>query len=114
MTILLPDTATDQEVKYIPSITSDVTKVEFLDEQQNVVTEATFNSQVVESFYTKINVAIELKDGSIYMMIFYNGDDVIFRDKCFSTSQPVSTFSVNHNVYKKAPSTPNQYILYGQ
>lgn len=114
MTILLPDTATDQEVKYIPFITADVTKVEFLDEQQNVVSTATFNSQAVESFYTKINVAIELKDGSIYMMLFYNGDNVIFRDKCFSTSQPVSTFSVNNGVYVNAPSTPNQYIIYGQ
>ena len=114
MTILLPNTATDQEVKYIPFITSNVTKVEFLDEQQNVITEATFNSQIVESFYTKINVAIELKNGSIYMMVFYNGIDVIFRDKCFSTSQPVNTFSINNGVYKNAPITPNQYILYGQ
>ena len=114
MTILLPNTATDQEVKYIPFITADVTKVEFLDEQQNVITEATFNGQIVQSFYTKINVAIELKDGSIYMMVFYDGDNVIFRDKCFSTSQPVSTFSVLDGVYKKAPQSPNQYIIYGQ
>lgn len=114
MTILLPDTATDQEVKYIPFDKAEVTKIEFLDEQQNVVSEATFNSQVVESFYSKINVAIELKEGSIYMMIFYNGTDVIFRDKCFSTSQPVSTFSVNYGVYTNAPSTPNNYIIYGQ
>ena len=48
------------------------------------------------------------------MMIFYNGTDVIFRDKCFSTSQPVSTFSVNYGVYTNAPSTPNNYIIYGQ
>ena len=114
MTILLPDTSDDQEVKYIPFEKADVTKIEFLDEQQNVTSEATFNGQDVESFYSKINVGIELKDGSIYMMVFYSGTDVIFRDKCFCTSQPVSTFSVNYGVYTNAPSTPNQYIIYGQ
>ena len=114
MTILLPDSTDDQEVKYIPFDKATITRIAFLDEQTNISTDATFNSQSVESFYSKVNVNIELKDGSIYMMIFYAGTDVIFRDKCFCTSQPVSTFSVNNGVYINAPSTPNQYIIYGQ
>tara|TARA_R110002073_G_scaffold128002_2_gene273654 strand:- start:210 stop:554 length:345 start_codon:yes stop_codon:yes gene_type:complete len=114
MTILLPDTATEQIVKYIPFVPDSVTKIEFLDEQQNVTTEAVLGSQTKVSFYWTIGVTIDLKEGSIYMMYFYNGTDIIYRDKCFSTAQPVSTFSVNNGIYTNAPSTANKYIIYGQ
>jgi hypothetical protein len=111
MTILEPNSTSDQIVKYIPFKNDTITKIEFLDEQKNVTTEATFNSQTTESFYHKINVNISLNDGYIYMMVFYNGTDVIFRDKCFSTSQPISTYSVNNGVYVNAPSSTNEYII---
>lgn len=118
MTILLPDTATEQAFKFIPFIRPTgnlaITKIEFLDEQTNKSSDAVLGTLSTISFYEKIGVTISLKEGSFYMAIFYDGATEIFRDKVFSTAQPVSSFSVNDGVYKYGPSTPNEYILYDQ
>ena len=115
MTILLPDTATEQVLKYVPMENSAVTKIDILDEQQNITTELDFGTQNENSYWNEIGVTADfLKEGSIYMIFLYADTKLIFSDKVFVTSQPVSTFSVHHGVYKYGPTTPNEYILYGQ
>ena len=116
MTILLPNTATEQTFKFIPFLgfytTLNVTKIEFLDEQTNKTTEAVLGTLTEVSYYHTIGVTIDLKEGRFYMAIFYDGSTEIFRDKVFSTAQTISTFTVNDGVYKYGPSTPNEYIVY--
>lgn len=116
MTVLLPDTATEQTYKFIPFIQPtenlNITKIEFLDEQTNTNAEAVLGTFSTVSFYNEVNLTIPLIEGRFYMAIFYDGTTEIFRDKVFSTSQPIETFSVNDGVYKYGPSTPNEYILY--
>ncbi len=118
MTVLLPDTVTEQAYKFIPFIQPtenlNITKIEFLDEQTNTKQEAVLGIFATVSFYNTVNLTIPLKEGSFYIAIFYDGITEIFRDKVFSTAQPISTFSVNDGVYKFGPSTPNEYILYDQ
>lgn len=118
MTVLLPDTATEQTFKFIPFIRPagniSITKIEFLDEQTNTKAEAVLGSILTVSFYETIGVTIPLIEGRFYMAIFYDGTTEIFRDKVFSTAQPIESFSVNAGVYKYGPSTPNEYILYEQ
>ena len=114
MTILLPETATEQTFKFIPLIYNDVTNIELIDEQQNTTQTAVLGTELTVSFYKTIGVTVALKEGSVYMAIFKAGTTEIFRDKVFSTSQPISTFTVNNGVYDYGPSTANQYILYGQ
>ena len=118
MTVLLPDTATEQTYKFIPFIQPtenlNITKIEFLDEQTNTNEDAVLGTFTNESFYQKVNLTIPLIEGRFYIAKFFDGATEIFRDKVFSTSQPIETFSVNDGVYKYAPSTPNEYILYEQ
>lgn len=114
MTILLPDTATEQTFQFVPLFFNDVTNIDFLDEQSNTTQTAVLGGESFVSFYKTIGVTVSLKEGSSYMAIFYSGATEIFRDKVFATSQPVGTFSVNDNVYEYGPGTANQYIIYGQ
>lgn len=112
MTILLPDTATEQTLSYIPMNNLAVTKAEFLDEQANTTSEAVLGTQVDNSYWVDLGITITLKNNFIYMLTLYNDEEVIFRDKVFVTDQPVSTFSVNKNQYINPPSAENQYIIY--
>lgn len=118
MTVLLPDTVTEQTYKFIPFIQPseilNITKIEFLDEQTNTTEVSVLGTFTTVSFYNTVNLTIPLIEGRFYMAIFYDGITEIFRDKVFSTAQPISTFSVNDGVYKFGPSTPNEYILYDQ
>ena len=118
MTVLLPDTATEQTYKFIPFIQPtenlNITKIDFLDEQTNTNAEAVLGTFSTVSFYNEVNLTIPLIEGRFYMAIFYDGTTEIFRDKVFATAQPIETFSVNAGVYEYGPSTPNEYILYEQ
>lgn len=114
MTILLPNIATEQTIKFIPTKNLVVDRIDFLDEQSNTTQTATLGTQNEESFYQTIGATIELKDESIYMMYFYNGSTLVFSDKVFATDQPIESFSINDGIYLNAPSSANQYIVYGQ
>ena len=60
MTVLLPDTATEQTYKFIPFIQPtenlNITKIEFLDEQTNTNEDAVLGTFTNESFYQKVNL----------------------------------------------------------
>lgn len=114
MTIMLPDTSDSQTIKFIPFIPLSVDEIVFLDEQQNTTQTALIGTDTTLSFYKTIDVNIELKEDSIYMMYMYNNSNLVYSDKVFATSQPISTFTINNGVYTNAPGTANQYILYGQ
>lgn len=118
MTILTPDNANPQNLKFVPYLISDtnlnVSKITFIDEQTNTSEDAILGALSTESFYKTIEVTINLVNGRFYMAVFFDGTTEIFRDKVFVTDQPIQTFSVNQGVYEYAPSTPNEYIIYEQ
>ena len=114
MTILLPNTSYSQTIKFIPFTPLSVDEIVFLDEQQNTRQTALIGVDTTLSFYKTIDVNIELKEDSIYMMYMYNNNNLVYSDKVFATSQSIDTFTINNGVYKNAPGTANKYILYGQ
>lgn len=116
MTILLPDTSATQTVNYIPRYNSSVATILLTDEQENVEFSASLVSESVLEYYNEVSLTLGstlLKEGRTYMIVFKDSlDKILFTDKVYSTSQPISTFSVNEGVYTIAPATSNDYIIY--
>ena len=116
MTILLPDTASSQTIKYIPRYDVAVATIEFTDEQENTSFNATLGTETEQSYYNDVTFTLTttlLKNARVYMIKLKDvSDNILFSDKVFSTDQPISTFSVNTGGYINAPGTANEYIIY--
>ena len=119
MTILKPIT-TSQMFKIIPDSYDDIFTITLRSEAE--ITKQIYELNVdfavtVDQWYATIDFTDNysyLKENYTYEMVVKDSQgDIIFLDKVFCTSQNVSTFTNNLNVYTEHTTT-NEYILYGE
>ena len=107
--IVLQETASAQEVKFIPREYQADTIV-LVNETTDEST--TYNITTTQSgYYLVVNDVFDLKENNFYFMTVKNGSDIVYRDKIYCTNQTISDYSVNNGEYDDYTST-NDYITY--
>jgi hypothetical protein len=67
----------------------------------------------------EIDFDVDLVENRYYDLVLKNdGDQIVFKDRIFVTSQDIETFSVNNNPDNtskyKSNTSSNEYLTYGQ
>ena len=105
--IILKPIVTAQMIKFIGRADT-CTSIKLRDEQDN--TEVTIvGTFTLSTYYLTASLVFDLKEGRFYNLTALNGTTTIYKDKIFCTSQTVSDYTINKDVYIEH-STNNDYI----
>ena len=111
---LIPST-NSQTIKIIPRVYATSVTIKLRDDSTNTEVEIT-PTAIVNKNYLELSSVFTLIEGRFYDLKVYNGQDIIYRDKIFCTSQSTDQsnnehYSVNKNEYVQEDSGNNDFII---
>lgn len=119
MIILTPDSGL-KAVNVMPR-SLDFVSFFITDDSTNVTQQFDINGYIDYDWYVQLEIDfdVDLVENRYYDLVLKNdGDQVVFKDRIFVTSQDIDTFSVNNNPDNtskyKSNTSSNEYLTYGQ
>lgn len=108
---ILQAIGTSQDIKIIPRSHPASVTVELTDESTNTTATPAMTVVSLNGFLTLSGV-VSVVDGRYYNLAVKDGLELIYRGRCFVTSQTdFPKYSVNDGVYVKETSYNNEYII---
>lgn len=108
---ILKAVGTSQDIKIIPRSHPASVTVELTDESTNTTATPAMTVVSLNGFLTLSGV-VSVVDGRYYNLAVKDGLELIYRGRCFVTSQTdFPKYSVNDGVYVKETSYNNEYII---
>ena len=108
---ILKAIGTSQDIKIIPRSHPASVTVELRDESTNTTATPTMTVVSLNGFLTLSGI-VSVSDGRYYNLEVKDGLDLIYRGRCFVTSQTdFPKYSVNDGEYTEETSYNNEYII---
>jgi hypothetical protein len=107
--IILRKENTAQIIKFIPRVYA-ATSLILRNESTNVSITLT-PTFVIDSYYLKCTLVLDLVENTFYNLTIKNGSNIIYKDKIFCTNQVIEDFTVNKNQYIENITT-NEFKIY--
>jgi hypothetical protein len=108
---ILKPIGTSQDIVIIPRSHPASVDVELTDESTNTTAEPVMTAVSLDGFLTLSGI-LSVVDGRYYVIECFDGLELIYRGRCFVTSQTdLPKYSVNEGVYTEEQSFDNDFII---